>query len=82
MGTTLTQQAVTAVGRELLGFIWAIGSTGLHRSGVRHRRRGEDADETHDEAGGAAVEGHTERRILGGHYAPGPHGQTRDASPR
>ena len=26
--------------------------------------------------------GHTERRILDGHYAPGPPGQTRDPSPR
>jgi hypothetical protein len=63
------QQVVTAVGRELLGFIWAIGVT------VEREQQKTSASMVAwaDERAGSndAAEGHTERRILDRPYAVG-----------
>ena len=69
---------MTAVGRELLGFIWAIGVTveREHRPVIRGRRL---MDRPNSTAATVAVEGHTERRTLDT-YAAG--GATRAFSPR
>ena len=57
------QQVVTAVGRELLGFIWAIG---VAVEAEHHRRRGGIVTPHggRRQAATAAVERHTERSIL------------------
>ena len=77
-----TQQVVTAVGRELLGFIWAIGVDG----GTPKRRRVKSArgvteQERDERSNGRGREAHGKenpRRLLCG----GPLGSTRAASPR
>ena len=59
------QQVVTAVGRELLGFIWAIGVAVEADSGRAPSIGGVAEHETsRTTAATVAVEGHTERRIL------------------
>ena len=58
------QQVVTAVGRELLGFIWAIGVARGSRHGRRATDRGVARGRRTGNAATVAVEGHTERRIL------------------
>ena len=62
---------VTAVGRELLGFIWAIGVTVEARRGAKSRRRSRERRTPGMKAATVAVEGHTERRILAAPYAAG-----------
>ena len=70
----------TAVGRELLGFIWAIGVT-AEREQQRRRRSCGVTQTTRQTAATMAVEGHTERRILV-RLCGRPPGPTRALSPR
>ena len=77
---TSKQQVVTAVGRELLGFIWAIGTTAETAVGPRGvSRPSQTTDEArHDSGGRAAHEQKNPRGLLCGR----PSSRIRALSPR
>ena len=77
-----SQQVVTAIGRELLGFIWAIGVPCRSRPAAataQSRERHATSDSTRSSGGGRGAHGTENPRDS---LCGGPSGSTRAASPR